>query len=495
MIMKHTKWILMLMLLQHQLQAQNNYWTQQYGAQSSLLGGAVVAGVRDNSALYYNPAALGFIEHPTLSINANIYQLDYVNLKNGAGNQIDLNSIRPLIYPQLVSGFISFKKVPKLKMAYGLLTRHRNDIKTYAQHKGFYEIIPSSGGLDYYYANINYEINNISQWGGLGISYKISNKVSLGFTQFLNYMHLDDRLSNNTSIDVMESTYYITRVYESSVSVIDAVSMNWKIGAAFDFGKFKMGITGTIPSVDLFGFARLERSLESFNQHVYLDDSLVIGKFPSFIVSEEQRGLNARFRTPGSIALGLELNLPKSGTRIMLTGEYFFPMSEYTVARYDSLTDIRPFGSYQNIAVPDFLVETTFSAGVINVGIGYEQRLHDKWMLCMGVRSDMNNTQDVLTSKPYGTNSINSTFWHYVHFSAGVRYKKGSSDVTFGLNYGLGITNIQRQPFNIAEPQISLYPGFYGNPFISFQGERQETMKANVHSIGIVLGYTYYIKR
>ena len=43
-------------------QAQDmHYWTQQYGARSSMLGGAVIHGLDDNSAVFYNPANLAYI--------------------------------------------------------------------------------------------------------------------------------------------------------------------------------------------------------------------------------------------------------------------------------------------------------------------------------------------------------------------------------------------------------------------------------------------------
>jgi hypothetical protein len=105
-----------LLLISHFILGQSHYASQQFGARSSFLGGAVIASVEDNSALFYNPAAIGFLTQSTLTINANMYQLDYINLSNGAGNGIDLNSIRPIIYPQLVSGIISFDKKPRLKM-------------------------------------------------------------------------------------------------------------------------------------------------------------------------------------------------------------------------------------------------------------------------------------------------------------------------------------------------------------------------------------------
>ena len=52
-----------------------HYWSEQFGAESHLMGGAVVAGVRDNSAIFYNPGAVGFIEGNSVSVNANIYKV------------------------------------------------------------------------------------------------------------------------------------------------------------------------------------------------------------------------------------------------------------------------------------------------------------------------------------------------------------------------------------------------------------------------------------
>ncbi len=39
----------------------NNYWTNQFGTRSNLMSGAVVGGVRDPSAGFYNPGAVPFI--------------------------------------------------------------------------------------------------------------------------------------------------------------------------------------------------------------------------------------------------------------------------------------------------------------------------------------------------------------------------------------------------------------------------------------------------
>lgn len=477
------------------INAQNNYWTQQFGAKSSLMGGSVVGGVRDNSAIFYNPGCIGFIDAPTLSINANVYGIESAVFKNGAGNNLNMSSLRFALYPQLISGLITFKKVPKLKMVYGLMTRYRSDYKMLAKHSEFVDVIPEEPGNEFYYGNINYEINSISQWGGVALSYKFNKWFSAGFTQFINYIHLDERLSINTSADVqkLNGSLYTTKASESSVSIIDAISLNWKLGVAFDFGKFKFGITGTIPSVDILGFARLNRNIEYFNQNQYLPDTLIVGMHNNLLVSEEQTGLNARYRYPGSIAAGFEFNFPKTRTRITATVEYFFPIDEYIVARYDSAVPVRPIGWFGGQSIQGFLEERSSSAGVLNGGIGLEQGIGKKMEFYFGARTDFNNTIDFFnTTQPYRANWLNPTFWHYLHFSSGITYHKGSSDISVGINYGLGLTNNTRQPFNLTDPSVQV---FNNGTMMTIQGSRSNTMEAQVHNFSIILGYTYYLKR
>ena len=113
--------VVFLLLLLHviNMHAQNHYWSQQYGAENTVLGGAMTAGANDNSAMYYNPARLGFIQSPKISISANAYGIDIVNLKNAAGTKLDLKSAKLMLYPQIASGSLIIKRNPKFKMVYG----------------------------------------------------------------------------------------------------------------------------------------------------------------------------------------------------------------------------------------------------------------------------------------------------------------------------------------------------------------------------------------
>jgi len=54
--------LLFLVLTLCQLTAQDrHFWDQAFGGKTALLGGIAVGGVRDYSATFYNPGALGFV--------------------------------------------------------------------------------------------------------------------------------------------------------------------------------------------------------------------------------------------------------------------------------------------------------------------------------------------------------------------------------------------------------------------------------------------------
>jgi hypothetical protein len=125
-IFKHAGVILLPILFFYYTVAEaqdDHYWSQQYGAVSTLLGGAMVGGVNDNSPVYFNPAALAFIYNPSLSIDANVYRRDRILIKDGGGNGVNLNSAQMSVFPQIISGMINLIKSGKLNLSYTLPTR------------------------------------------------------------------------------------------------------------------------------------------------------------------------------------------------------------------------------------------------------------------------------------------------------------------------------------------------------------------------------------
>lgn len=87
-----------------------NHWTIQYGARSLLLGGNVVAGVRDFSAFYYNPGSSAFIPRSHISIGATGYQLMNIFYNDGGGKGIDFKT-QPFFQVPVMLGGVDRKSV------------------------------------------------------------------------------------------------------------------------------------------------------------------------------------------------------------------------------------------------------------------------------------------------------------------------------------------------------------------------------------------------
>jgi len=104
-------------------------WSEQFGARASLLGGAATAGLGDNGTVYYNPAAVSFVEHPSMSISVNAYRVRRLYLKNALGEGINLKHAQFNTMPNLIAGIIDLPKHERLRLGYAVITRRKYDSK------------------------------------------------------------------------------------------------------------------------------------------------------------------------------------------------------------------------------------------------------------------------------------------------------------------------------------------------------------------------------
>src|SRR5919198_4993901 len=102
-----------------------NYNTFQVGSRSVLMGGAVVGGVRDPSATFYNPGALGFVENPGISVSANAFRFGKVTIADalGPGEDTTASLFDPI--PLLVSGILRLPAAPQWAFGYALVARQQ----------------------------------------------------------------------------------------------------------------------------------------------------------------------------------------------------------------------------------------------------------------------------------------------------------------------------------------------------------------------------------
>src|SRR5262245_48608734 len=100
-----------------------NYNTFQVGSRSVLMGGAVVGGVRDTSATFYNPGALGFVENASISVSANAFRFGKVTFDDALGPGEDATDTMFEPIPLLVSGMLRLPVAPQWAFGYALVAR------------------------------------------------------------------------------------------------------------------------------------------------------------------------------------------------------------------------------------------------------------------------------------------------------------------------------------------------------------------------------------
>jgi hypothetical protein len=99
-----------------------NYQPFQYGTRSALMGGAAVAGVRDSSAIVYNPAALAMSQETSLSVSANALRAGSMKLHDKLGAGADVDGLFLDALPLIVSGVT---KVGDYAVGYGVWTKQQ----------------------------------------------------------------------------------------------------------------------------------------------------------------------------------------------------------------------------------------------------------------------------------------------------------------------------------------------------------------------------------
>ncbi len=477
--MKKNLLIAFLFLLVSSLFSQDNhYWTQQFGARASARSGAFVAGVDNNSAVYYNPAAIAFIEQASLSVNATLYKAQRTFIRDGLGEDLNLRSMSYNYYPQLISGMIRLKEKSRFSFAYILMTRHSSDIRFNTRVNELYNAIPSVDGLENFIGAFEYNNNFSEQWGGLGIAYRLSESVSVGITPFVSYRNQAYRFSvYSRAIPVVDSSYYVA----SFNNYDDILFVNWKmiLKAGLNIRKdhWKFGLTFTAPSINLYGDCDVQREFSVNNLGLGDPES---GSF-NFLAIDRQQYLPIHVKSPWSVAFGVEHQ--RNSTRIEISGEYFSRLKQYKMIKAEALPFVYPTEIFNeiNLGELEFLSVYNYADPVFNIALAVEQEINSKITYIGSFSTDFSIHRDDESFEEY---AISGGDWNLYHFASGISLTKEKSRFTATLMYYFGFEKNITQLVNFSDPtEDNLLLGI-----------PSDDAQVSVHSLALAIGYTYFLK-
>ncbi|GAO42619.1 hypothetical protein [Flavihumibacter petaseus] len=459
----------------HSSSQDTQYWTQQFGTRSALLGGSIVGSVNDNTALYYNPGALGFIDTGSLSINANIYGIENIRIFNAAGNKADFRSSQVSTVPLLFGGMIPNRK-NAWRFSYGLMAPVDFNFKSTARLDGNFAIVNDneSPGQESLIAQADLSTRVTEMLGGFGAGRQLNENWSIGITGFIGvrsqvysrtllarfYLNPGEELVTGNLIQNLN--YYHVRFIP-------------KLGVAWRKGQWDLGLTITAPSIALFGKGTVAADATGTNILPPSGDTRI-----DFLANDRQEKLKTTFKSPFSVSGGAAYSFGRS--QINGTVAWYGKVAMYDIIRAKAAAFARPPDAYPELTSDEFLRVRTAARPVFNFAFGYEYILNPKVTLDISYRNDQTyfdtDLNDMRGIKP------DLSSWDIHHFTVGGTIRKNRSELSVGLAISNGKDGNREQSGNLSKPSESNL----------LQGETTIT-EAKYSSFGFLLGYTYSFRK
>jgi hypothetical protein len=451
-----------------------NYWTQQVGSYSSLLNGAVTASVRDNSAIYYNPGALGFMTNSSLSVVGDLLYLRTQKIRNAAGNDIRFQNTNVDASPQIFSAIQNIGEY--ISITYGILTRKYHQMQFLARHEGYYDVLQSYPGEEYYRGVFDYYKRMREDWLGFGVGWRIHPELAFGISTFISVTS-DDYNSNlsghafrlNPGLGIYEEIAYNSRQETLQYRNIGGLLV---AGLAYEKGGFQAGLNITTPPVTILFLSRgnLDRQAR-LNIPGYTER-------PEYGAMTAERAFTKRI-TPWIIDVGVSRKFgTKTSTHLKVS--YFSRVKPYQII--DAGPPENEISIYPDD--PSFYMMSMAHEPLLNFAVGLEQVVSEEVSIIAGFSTDFNymdNSQfDDLF--PYYRNL---SYLDMYNLSSGINWFREKFNLIVGLSLGYGYNYGHPQQINLKDPK----------DYLGLFGPIQNNTENNYLQVNLVFGFTYFFPR
>ena len=397
------------------------YWSESYGNKSVLLNGAVNASVSDLGAVFYNPGRLGLIENPAFVVNARVYELSTLKIEDGINEGVDLKQSNITGAPSLAAGTFSLPFLKNHKFAYSFLTRQKTiaDFLINVEDEG--DLIDAIPGEELFNGTVNFNNTFKEEWIGLTWSLPISNKLSVGLSNFISninkssFINLDmntlDEQNKVASLDMIRKFRY------------KSYGFLWKMGVAMNFSSVDLGLTITTPRINFNGTGSTH-----YGDYLVNIDSTGDGNTDDVYIHNIQSKVNANYKTPWAIGFGIGIHFKKG--ILHLSGEWYDKVPKYTIL------ETVPFVGQSTGDAMYFTVVDEMEA-VINYGIGFEWNFNKRISAYASFAIDFSGvTSNITHFAEFKSEAANSVFQtDFFKTGGGISINSKKIDITLGLIY------------------------------------------------------------
>lgn len=456
-----------------------NYWQSNYGPGGFLTPGAVVAYDNNKGLFYFNPALMAINPKSSVSVSANIYQLDMLKIKDGIGSGKNLHHTGFKINPQMVSGTISFKKNKTIALGYALMHNPIMSFKaTERQDKQMQVLDDSYSPGNEYYVGQYAAHNHISQTTAMGaVGLKLNSRWSAGITVEgqLRSQDLFEQYSSRALVNIPDSATTfspLTNVESSYQAVYWHIGLRFKAGISYDAGIHHLGLVLSSPMIRVKGSATVTSDQVVTDLHVSGTNLQI-----NLLANGRQTGLPVTYKMPLSIAAGYAIDLEKG--QLYVAGEYFLKVDNYNLITPAHNSFIRPDTGSNRDRTTELLQLQESRKSIFNVALGANYYINPAVSLIGSFRTDFSyNTDD--KSGEYSGQVPNTSRWNNYHAQLGGNFKRRKFNLRAGLLLTYGSSSKYRQAVNFDNP----------NEDNLMLGELK-TVKGSFFSTGLLLSYVH----
>lgn len=469
----------------------HNYWTRSFNEESSLLSGAVVGGGAGPSAIYYNPASISEVKASKFSLNASLFSLNFINIHNALGDQIDLDEAIGKVEPRFVAYMLKPKKHQNWSFEVVFLNNENEEVEFLASVDARNNVLTGSTGDDRYVANYQYYNKFRDDWVGIGASKKIGNRLFLGMSMFatietLKYKHgLDIQaypLSDTVSITGAGNSFRAAGYEETNYLSFNDYRLMWKVGVIYKWKYVSVGLAVTTPSVGVYSDGKRVQHKEQQSNITNPETGLPM---PDYLItdSEEKRNVKVSYRTPFSVAAGLTYNF-RDGRRILfLSLQYFSGIESYKMVSAEESPLLTAGTGGERYS--DWLTYAAGAKPVCNIALGYSWTLSEKLMLKAGFRTDFNYQKNLDFGELSGNAKIRKSNLDLYYLTCGLSWVIFGQDIITGIEYSYGRSAHQTQIVNLSDPVEYNF-----TEQKALQGTRIDNVTSTYNAIIFYLGFS-----
>ena len=425
------------------------------------------------------------------SFNASLFSLGFYNMNNALGNGINLKFSKLVVQPRFISLLLQPKWNRDVSMEVAVFNNASYDLTMNDVVDRKMDILPNLPGEERYHALYRFSNKYRDDWLGIGGAWRIHPKLMLGLSWFGTIKSLKYEQQVDIEAMPLQDTIYdgseAIPFYSAGYANIETVRFNdyrmlLKAGMLYSGSNLSIGMTFKTPSLRVYSDGKKVARKEK--QSNIADDSGEDFRKDYIIVDAKQRkDVKTNFKEPFSIAAGFVLHNNDGSKSGFFTLEYFSRINPYTIVSAPVNPNITTEQIFNNMTNKEWLSFAHASKPVVNVAVGYRQKIADNLLLLTGFKTDLNYRKGADYQSYEDYNRMQALEINQYYVTLGLRLNIRGNELITGLNYGFGYEQGRTQLINLSDPVE-----FNHEEMKALQGTRLNNMNVIYNSISIYFG-------